>query len=42
MISISKAEHLPSFWNRGPGELEMAYYNSQRPEKCECEKFLLS
>ena len=21
MISISKAEHLPSFWNRGPGEL---------------------
>ena len=20
-ISISKAEHLPSFWNRGPGEL---------------------
>ena len=20
MISISKAEHLPSFWNRGPGE----------------------
>ena len=22
MISISKAEHLPSFWNRGPGQLE--------------------
>ena len=21
MISISKAEHVPSFWNRGPGEL---------------------
>ena len=21
MISISKAEHLPSFWNRGPGQL---------------------
>ena len=21
MISISKVEHLPSFWNRGPGEL---------------------
>ena len=21
MISILKAEHLPSFWNRGPGEL---------------------
>ena len=21
MISLSKAEHLPSFWNRGPGEL---------------------
>ena len=21
MISIPKAEHLPSFWNRGPGEL---------------------
>ena len=21
MVSISKAEHLPSFWNRGPGEL---------------------
>ena len=21
IISISKAEHLPSFWNRGPGEL---------------------
>ena len=21
MISISKAEHPPSFWNRGPGEL---------------------
>ena len=21
MISISEAEHLPSFWNRGPGEL---------------------
>ena len=21
VISISKAEHLPSFWNRGPGEL---------------------
>ena len=21
MISISKAEHLPSFWNRGPEEL---------------------
>ena len=21
MISVSKAEHLPSFWNRGPGEL---------------------
>ena len=21
MISISKAEHLVSFWNRGPGEL---------------------
>ena len=21
MISISKTEHLPSFWNRGPGEL---------------------
>ena len=21
MISISKAEHLTSFWNRGPGEL---------------------
>ena len=21
MISISKAEHLASFWNRGPGEL---------------------
>ena len=21
MISISKAEHLPSFWHRGPGEL---------------------
>ena len=25
MISISKAEHLPSFWNRGPGNSEMAY-----------------
>ena len=23
MISISRAEHLPSFWNRGPGELGM-------------------
>ena len=22
MISISKVEHLPSFWNRDPGELE--------------------
>ena len=22
MVSISKAEHLPSFWNRDPGELE--------------------
>ena len=22
MIYISKAENLPSFWNRGPGELE--------------------
>ena len=22
MISISEAEHLPLFWNRGPGELE--------------------
>ena len=22
MISVSKAEHLPSFWNRGQGELE--------------------
>ena len=21
MISIPKAQHLPSFWNRGPGEL---------------------
>ena len=25
MISISKAEHLPSFWNRGRGNSEMAY-----------------
>ena len=25
MISISKTEHLPSFWNRGPGNSEMAY-----------------
>ena len=26
MIAISKAEHLPSLWNRGPVELEMAYF----------------
>ena len=28
MISISKAEHLPSFWNRGRGKSEMAIPNS--------------
>ena len=28
MISISKAEHLPSFWNRGPGELGNGQFNS--------------
>ena len=27
MISISKAEHLPSFWNRGPGELGNGLFN---------------
>ena len=27
MISISKAEHLPSFWNRGPGELGSGLLN---------------
>ena len=26
MISISKAERLPSFWNGGPKELGNAYY----------------
>ena len=25
IISISKAEHLTSFWYRGPGDSEMAY-----------------
>ena len=27
MISISKAEHLPSFWNRGSGELGNGLFN---------------
>ena len=27
MISISKAEHLPSFCNRGPGELGNGLFN---------------
>ena len=27
-ISISRAEHLPSFWNRGPGELGNGLFNN--------------
>ena len=39
MISISKAEHLPSFWNRGPGELgngllALDLISSFKPELC--------
>ena len=30
MISISKAEHLPSFWNRGPGELANGLFGVKR------------
>ena len=37
MISISKAEHLPSFWNRGLGELGNGLFStimhSLRPGK---------
>ena len=34
MVSISKAEHLPSFWNRGPGELRNGLLEiTVKPEK---------
>ena len=33
MISISKAEHLPSFWNRGPGELGIGLIRINRWQK---------
>ena len=29
MISVSKAEHLPSFWNRGPGELRNGLFKTK-------------
>ena len=36
MISISKAEHLPSFWNRGPWELgnDLLYSSPYIDETC--------
>ena len=39
IISISKADHLPSFWNRGPGELgkgllAVDLISSFKPELC--------
>ena len=43
MISISKAEHLPSFWNRGPGELgnDLLFGPRKGIRIPECGKFLL-
>ena len=40
MISISKTEHLPSFWNRGQGELGngqlKTYANEKFREQTKC------
>ena len=41
MISIPKAEHLPLFWNKGPGKLgNMAYWKT--PQICKIVPRLLS
>ena len=40
MVSISKAEHLPSFWNRGPGELGSGFIK-QIPHQSSHQKFQL-
>ena len=43
MISISKAEHVPSFWNRGSGELgnNLLFGPRKGIRIPECGKFLL-
>ena len=38
VISISKAEHLPSFWNRGPGELGNCFVFCLRTTDLACNQ----
>ena len=41
MISIWKAEHQSSFWNRGPRNLQMAYFDTTLYENMDLHKFAL-
>ena len=42
MIPYQRLSTYPRFETEALGNSEMAYYNCQRPEKCDCEKYLLS